>query len=137
MSNCRTMFKNHITAGSCRTQLDPCMDIAHTKAFVRLKAILPQTSLALSKVEWHSLYLPQRTVAKKASSGVLSQRFKTTLPSGKVVEKPHPIAFASKCTLALKKGINLPSRIAALKFALDSSQTSFGLPCGMRRMPSN
>ena len=52
--------------------------------------------------------------------GVLSQRFKTTLPNGKVVEKLHPIVFASKHTSRTEEKYKpFLLEFAMLKFALD------------------
>ena len=67
---------------------------------------------------------------KDVFGAVLAQRFETTLPSGKVVKRLHPIAFASKRTLRTEEKYKpFLLEFAALKFGLDKfSDTIWGFP---------
>ena len=60
----------------------------------------------------------------------LTQRFEYTLPSGKVVQKTHPIAFASKRTSKTEEKYKpFLLEFAALKFGLDKfSDITWGFP---------
>ena len=111
-------------------KLDPVWNMAHTKAFVRLKAIIT-TEPVLRCPKWDGTpFIVTTDGCKEGFAGVLSQRFKTTLPSGKVVEKLHPIAFASKRTSRAEERYKpFLLEFAALKFALDKfSNVIWGFP---------
>ena len=58
------------------------------------------------------------------------QCFKRTLPSGKTIEKLHPIAFTSKCTSQAKERYKpFLLEFAVLKFSLDKfSNIIWGFP---------
>ena len=102
----------------------------HDKAFVRLKAVIT-TEPVLKGPKWDGTpFVVTTDGCKDGFAGVLAQRFKTTLPSGRVVEKLHPIAFASKRTSrAEEKYKPFLLEFAALKFALDKfSNIIWGFP---------
>ena len=64
-------------------KLDPVWTLAHTKAFVRLKAIIT-TEPVLRCPKWDGTpFIVTTDGCKEGFAGVLSQRFKMTLPSGK------------------------------------------------------
>ena len=68
--------------------------------------------------------------SQDAFGAVLTQRFEYTLPSGKVVRKLHPIAFASKRTSKTEEKYKpFLLEFAALKFGLDKfSDITWGFP---------
>jgi hypothetical protein len=69
----------------------------HTQTFLRLKAILTSYPV-LRSPRWDGTpFIVTTDGCKEGFAGVLAQEFETTLPSGKVVKKCHPIVFASKC----------------------------------------
>ena len=70
----------------------------HTKAFIRLKATLANKPV-LKAPHWDGTHFILTTDGcKEGFAGVLTQKAISVLPNGKVVEKTHPIAFASKHT---------------------------------------
>ena len=70
----------------------------HTKAFLNLKAEMTAEPV-LRGPKWDGTpFIITTDRSQDAFGAVLTQRFKYTLPSGKVVWKLHPIAFASKRT---------------------------------------
>ena len=68
--------------------------------------------------------------SQDAFGAVLTQRFEYTLPSGKVVRKLHPIAFASKRTSKTEEKYKpFLLEFAALKFGLDKfTDITWGFP---------
>jgi hypothetical protein len=101
----------------------------HTKAFIALKAAM--TSEPVLKPKWDGTpFIVTTDGCKDAFRAVLTQRFGTVLPSGKVVSQLHPIAFASKRTSKSEEKYKpFLLEFAALKFALDKfSDTIWGFP---------
>ena len=71
----------------------------HTKAFLDLKAEMTAEPV-LRGPKWDGTpFIITTDGSQDAFGTVLTQRFEYTLPSGKTVQKLHPIAFASKRTL--------------------------------------
>ena len=102
----------------------------HTKAFLALKAALTSEPV-LKGPKWDGTpFIVTTDGCKDAFGAVLTQRFETTLPSGKVVSRQHPIAFASKRTSKSEEKYKpFLLEFAALKFALDKfSDTIWGFP---------
>ena len=103
---------------------------AYTKAFIRLKAIIT-TEPVLRCPKWDGTpFIITTDGCKEGFMGVLSQHFKRTLPSGKTIEKLHPIAFASKRTSQAEERYKpFLLEFAALKFSLDKfSNIIWGFP---------
>ena len=70
--------------------------VEHTKAFIALKAAMTAEPV-LKGPKWDgTLFIVTTDGCKDTFGAVLTQRFETVLPSGKVVTRLHPIAFASK-----------------------------------------
>jgi transposase InsO family protein len=102
----------------------------HTKSFISLKAALAAEPV-LKAPQWDGTpFIVTTDGCKEGFAGVLAQRTKTILPSGKVVEKLHPIAFASKRTSTSERNYKpYLLEFAALKFALDKfSDIIWGFP---------
>ena len=79
-----------------RHKLQSIWNAEHDRSFIRLKAVIT-TEPVLKGPKWDGTpFIVTTDGCKEGFAGVLAQRFKTTLPSGCVVEKLHPIAFASK-----------------------------------------
>jgi hypothetical protein len=104
---------------------------AHTKAFLDLKAEMT-SELVLRGPKWDGTpFIITTDGSQDAFGAVLTQRFeKYTLPSGKVVQKTHLIAFASKRTSKTEEKYKpFLLEFAALKFGLDNfSDTTWGFP---------
>lgn len=99
----------------------------HARAFLALKKLLTSEPV-LRRPMWDGThFIVTSDGCQDAFGAVLAQRFTTTLPNGKSVTKLHPLGFASKCT-SRSEGRYKPFLLefAALKFALDKSQTSYG-----------
>ncbi|OJT14782.1 Retrovirus-related Pol polyprotein from transposon 297, partial [Trametes pubescens] len=92
----------------------------HDEAFLKLKTILTSEPV-LHRPDWDGRPFIVTTDGSKDGFGaVLAQRFTDVLPSGKVVKRTHPIAFASKRTSRTEeKYKSFISEFAALKFGLD------------------
>ena len=104
--------------------------IEHTKAFLALKTAMTSEPV-LKGPKWDGTpFIITTDGCKDAFGAVLAQRFKTTLPSGKVVKCLHPIAFASKRTSRTEEKYKpFLLEFAALKFGLDKfSDTIWGFP---------
>lgn len=102
----------------------------HTKAFLALKATLTSEPV-LKGPKWDGTpFVVTTDGCKDAFGAVLAQRFETVLPSGKVVSRLHPIAFASKRTSKTEEKYKpFLLEFAALKFGLDKfSDTIWGFP---------
>jgi hypothetical protein len=102
----------------------------HTKAFIALKAAMTSEPV-LKGPKWDGTpFIVTTDGCKDAFRAVLTQRFNTVLPSGKVVSRLHPIAFASKRTSKSEEKYKLfLLEFAALKFTLDKfSDTIWGFP---------
>ena len=101
-------------------RLQSIWNAEHDKSFICLKAVIT-TEPVLKGSKWdRTPFIVTTFGCKEGFAGVLAQCFKTTLPSSCVVEKLHPIAFASKqtsCTEEKYKPFLL--KFAALKFSLD------------------
>jgi hypothetical protein len=111
-------------------KLEPVWTAQHTKTFIQLKAVIT-TEPVLCGPRWDGTpFIVTTDGCKEGFAGVLAQRFKTTLPSGRTVEKLHPIVFASKRTSrAEEKYKPFLLEFAALKFALDKfSNIIWGFP---------
>lgn len=92
----------------------------HTKAFLALKAAMTSEPV-LKGPKWDGTpFIVTTDGCKDAFGAVLTQKFETVLPSGKVVKCSHPIAFASKRTSKTEEKYKLfLLEFAALKFGLD------------------
>ena len=104
--------------------------VEHTKAFIALKAAMTAEPV-LKGPKWDGTpFIVTTDGCKDAFGAVLTQRFETVLPSGKVVTRLHPIAFASKRTSKSEEKYKpFLLEFAALKFALDKfSDTIWGFP---------
>ena len=102
----------------------------HTRAFLTLKAAMTSEPV-LKGPKWDGTpFIVTTDGCKDAFGAVLTQRFKTVLPSGKTVTRLHPIAFASKRTSKSEEKYKpFLLEFAALKFALDKfSDTIWGFP---------
>jgi hypothetical protein len=102
----------------------------HTRAFIALKAAMTSEPV-LKGPKWDGTpFIVTTDGCKDAFGAVLTQRFETVLPSGKVVSRLHPIAFASKRTSKSEEKYKpFLLEFAALKFALDKfSNTIWGFP---------
>ena len=102
----------------------------HTQAFIALKAAMTSEPV-LKGPKWDGTpFIVTTDGCKDAFGAVLTQRFETVLPSGKVVSRLHPIAFASKRTSKSEEKYKpFLLEFAALKFALDKfSDTIWGFP---------
>ena len=102
----------------------------HTRAFIALKAAMTAEPV-LKGPKWDGTpFIVTTDGCKDAFGAVLAQRFETVLPSGKVVTRLHPIAFASKRTSKSEEKYKpFLLEFAALKFALDKfSDTIWGFP---------
>ena len=79
-------------------KLKPMWNREHAMAFIHLKAAIT-TEPVLKGPKWDgSPFVVTMDRCKDKFAGVLTQRFKTTLPNGQMVNKLHPIAFTSKQT---------------------------------------
>ena len=102
----------------------------HTRAFLTLKAALTSEPV-LKGPKWDGTpFIITTDGCKDAFGAVLTQRFETVLPSGRVVKKLHPIAFASKRTSKVEEKYKpFLLEFAALKFGLDKfSNIVWGFP---------
>ena len=115
--NCSKTNYHRIMAGH---KLRSIWNAEHNKAFTWLNAAITAEPV-LRGPKWDGTpFIVTMDGCKDNFAGVLVQRFKTTLPSGHVVEKLHPIGFASKRTLQTKEKYKpFLLEFAALKFALD------------------
>jgi hypothetical protein len=102
----------------------------HTKSFIALKAAMTSEPV-LKGPKWDGTpFIVTTDGCKDAFGAVLTQKFETVLPNGKVVSRLHPIAFASKRTSKSEEKYKpFLLEFAALKFALDKfSNTIWGFP---------
>jgi transposase InsO family protein len=111
-------------------KLDDKWHEEHTRAFLALKAALTSEPV-LRGPKWDGTpFVITTDGSKDAFAGVLAQRNRTVLENGKVVEKLHPLGFASKRTShSEEKYKPFLLEFAALKFALDKfSDITWGFP---------
>jgi len=111
-------------------KLEPTWNEAHDKAFIHLKAVIT-TEPVLKGPKWDgSPFVVTTDGCKDGFAGVLAQRFKTTLPSGRTVNKLHPIGFTSKRTSHTEEKYKpFLLEFTALKFSLDKfSNIIWGFP---------
>jgi transposase InsO family protein len=102
----------------------------HTKAFLHLKAEMTAEPV-LRGPKWDGTpFIITTDGCQDAFGAVLTQRFEYTLPSGKVIKRLHPIAFASKRTSKTEEKYKpFLLEFAALKFGLDKfSDITWGFP---------
>ena len=102
----------------------------HTKAFLGLKAAMTSDPV-LKGPKWDGTpFIITTDGCKDAFGAVLTQRFETVLPSGKVVKQLHPIAFTSKRTSKTEEKYKpFLLEFVALKFGLDKfTDTIWGHP---------
>ena len=102
----------------------------HTKAFLKLKAEMVSEPV-LRGPKWDGTpFIITTDGSQDAFGAVLTQRFEYTLPSGKVIRRQHPIAFASKRTSKTEEKYKpFLLEFAALKFGLDKfSDITWGFP---------
>ena len=100
----------------------------HIKVFLNLKAEMTAEPV-LQGPKWDGT--PFATDGSQDTfRAVLTQKFKYTLPSGKVVVKIHPIGFTSKRTSKTEEKYKLfLLEFAALKFGLDKfADITWGFP---------
>jgi hypothetical protein len=102
----------------------------HTKAFLDLKAEMTSEPV-LRGPRWDGTpFIITTDGCQDAFGAVLTQRSEYTLPSGKVIRRLHPIAFASKRTSKTEEKYKpFLLEFAALKFGLDKfSDITWGFP---------
>ncbi|KAL1946364.1 hypothetical protein VTO73DRAFT_15491 [Trametes versicolor] len=102
----------------------------HQATFLKLKTLLTSEPM-LRRPRWDGTPFVLTTDGSKDGFGaVLAQRFTDVLPSGKQVQRSHPIAYASKRTSkSEEKYKSFISEFAALKFGLDKfSDIIWGFP---------
>ncbi|OBZ76748.1 Retrovirus-related Pol polyprotein from transposon opus [Grifola frondosa] len=102
----------------------------HTEAFLKLKTVLTSEPV-LRRPKWDGTpFIVTTDGCKEGFGAVLSQCFQTVLPNGHVVQRLHPIAFASKRTSRTEEKYKpFILEFAALKFALDKfSDIVWGFP---------
>jgi hypothetical protein len=102
----------------------------HTKAFLNLKAEMTAEPV-LRGPKWDGTpFIITTDGCQDAFGAVLTQRFEYTLPSGKVIRRLHPLAFASKRTSKTEEKYKpFLLEFAALKFGLDKfSDITWGFP---------
>lgn len=102
----------------------------HTQAFLRLKQLLVSEPVLVAPWFDGTPFILTTDGCIDAFAGVLCQKIATTMPSGKVVVKRHPIAFASKRTsVSERKYKPYLLEFAALKFAFDKfTDILYGFP---------
>jgi hypothetical protein len=125
--NCSKTAYRKIMSGH---KLNSTWNAEHDKAFAHLKAVIT-TEPVLKGPKWDGTpFVVTTDGCKEGFTGVLAQHFKTTLPSGRTVEKLHPLAFASKRTSRTEEKYKpFLLEFAALKFALDKfSNIIWGFP---------
>lgn len=106
----------------------------HTKVFLDIKAEMTAEPV-LCGPRWDGTPFIITTDGSQGTFGtVLTQRFEYTLPSGKVVQKLHPIRFASKWTSKTEEKYKpFLLEFAALKFGLNKfSNITWGFPIELR-----
>ena len=102
----------------------------HTKAFIGLKAEMTAEPV-LRGPRWDgSPFIITTDGSQDAFGAVLTQRSEYTLPSGKIIKRLHPIAFASKRTSKTEEKYKpFLLEFAALKFGLDRfADITWGFP---------
>jgi len=102
----------------------------HTQAFLSLKAAMTSEPV-LRGPRWDGTpFILTTDGCQDAFGAVLSQKFNHVLPSGKVIQRLHPLGFASKRTSkAEEKYKPFLLEFAALKFGLDKfSDIIWGFP---------
>ena len=103
---------------------------SHTKAFIGLKAEMTSEPV-LRGPKWDGTpFIITTDGSQDAFGAVLTQRFEYALPSGKVIQRLHPLGFASKRTSKTEEKYKpFLLEFAALKFGLDKfSDTTWGFP---------
>ena len=98
--------------------------------FIALKAAMTSEPV-LKGPRWDGTpFIVTTDGCKDAFRAVLTQRFKTVLPSGRTVSRLHPIAFASKRTSKTEEKYKpFLLEFSALKFGLDKfSNVTWGFP---------
>ena len=92
----------------------------HTTAFLDLKAALTSEPV-LRGPKWDGTpFVITTDGSQDAFGAVLTQKFEHVLPSGKVVQRSHPLGFASKRTSRTEEKYKpFLLEFAALKFGLD------------------
>jgi hypothetical protein len=102
----------------------------HTKAFLDLKAEMTSEPV-LRGPKWDGTpFIITTDGSQDAFGAVLTQRFDYTLPSGKVIQKLHPLGFTSKRTSKTEEKYKpFLLEFAALKFGLDKfADITWGFP---------
>ena len=111
-------------------KLDEIWSDEHTAAFLDLKAALTSEPV-LRGPKWDGTpFIITTDGCQDAFGAMLTQKFDHVLPSGKVIQRLHPIGFASKRTSkAEEKYKPFLLEFAALKFGLDKfSDIIWGFP---------
>lgn len=102
----------------------------HTRAFMALKARLVAEPVLRAPQFDGTPFILTTDGCKDAFAGVLAQRFRTTLPGGKTVQRLHPIGFVSKRTSPSEENYKpFLLEFAALKYSLDKfADIIYGYP---------
>jgi hypothetical protein len=113
-----------------RVKLDNVWTNAHKNAFLGLKIALTSNPVLKAPLFDGTPFIVTSDGCQEGFGAMLAQRFTETRPGGKIIEKLHPIAYASKRTSpseARYKPFLL--EFTALKFALDKfDDTIWGYP---------
>ena len=111
-------------------KLKPHRKAEHTMTFINLKARLVSEPVLTAPRFDGTHFILTMDVCKDAFAGVLSQKIKTTLPSGKEVTHLHPIGFASKrMSMSEEKYKPFLLEFAALKYLFNKfTDVVYGYP---------
>jgi hypothetical protein len=92
----------------------------HSVAFLGLKAVLTSEPVLTVPSFDSTPFIITTDGSKESFGGMLAQHFSETRPGGKIIQRLHPIAFASKHTSATEAHYKpFLLEFAALKFSLD------------------
>jgi hypothetical protein len=93
---------------------------AHAESFLHLKKVLTSDPVLKAPRFDGTPFVVTSDGCKDGFGGMLAQRFMETRPGGRIIERLHPIAYASKRTSpAIAKYKLFLLEFAALKFCLD------------------
>lgn len=103
-----------------RVKLPDLWTSEHQSAFLRFKKALTSEPVLKAPRFDGTPFVVTMDGCKDGFGAVLAHRFREMRPGGRVVEKLHPIAFASKCTSKAEEWFKpFLLEFAALKFGLD------------------
>jgi hypothetical protein len=107
-------------AALSRVKLTNIWNQRHSTAFLGLKTALTSDPILKAPHFDGTPFIVTSDGCKDGFGGMLTQRFKETHTGGKVIEKLHPIAYASKCTSPAEARYQpFLLEFAALKFCLN------------------